>query len=455
MPDHDRLTRKMEDIVGSSNVAPPSKLALYAVDGMSPQITVFPETVEQISDIMKIASCEDMSVFPRGGGTKMHLGAPPQRIDIVLSTLRLNRIIFHEVADLVASVQAGIVMDDLQAQLKEKGQCIPLDPPYCSKATIGGIIASNSSGPKRLLYGTARDLVIGTKVVRANGDIVNAGSRVVKNVTGYDLNKLYISSRGTLGIIVELNFKLYPLPESEGSLIAGFSSIEPALKSASEILSSQLIPSAIELLNSAASSGVSEQADISIKKGNFRTESRFDLVASVEGLKEAVQRQLSDISKIIETKDPLHIECIEGSEHEKLWDSVRNFGRKAEAEIPIICKASVLPSHVGDILRASEDISERYDTDIPAISHAGSGVLYIYLSELSAETDVVVEAIVELRRRASDSGGSLVVESAPTQIKEKIDVWGKMGENLDLMKLIKTKFDSKGILSPGRFVGGI
>src|SRR6185295_5876810 len=190
--------------------------ATFDVDGVRPGYVCTPGSVDEVSEAIEAASQIVASVIPWGGGTRMTLGFPPRAGSLVLQTERLNEIVEYEPADLTVTVQAGMRLAALQARLGAEGQMLALDPAAADRATIGGLIAANASGPLRLVYGTARDLVIGTRVVNADGVISKAGGRVVKNVAGYDLNKLYVGSLGTVGVVVELSFKLHPLPQAQG-----------------------------------------------------------------------------------------------------------------------------------------------------------------------------------------------------------------------------------------------
>ena len=206
--------------VGHSASVPPHRLAEYSVDGLIPSTVVSPEDVAEVSRVLSQASGEDAKVAPWGGGTQMGLGNPPTGLDLVLDLGRLDGVLFHEPGDLVAGVEAGITLEAFQERLAQRGQILPLEAPYPSRATIGGILAANASGPSRLGHGTARDWLIGIAVVRSDGAATKAGARVVKNVTGYDLNKLYTGSLGTLGVIVGATFKLSPLPPDGRTVVA-------------------------------------------------------------------------------------------------------------------------------------------------------------------------------------------------------------------------------------------
>src|SRR5574341_1781747 len=206
--DSERLTGRLVEIVGADHLLTAESCFPYAVDDHAPKMVAFPGDAQELSEVMKLASSEGLSVIPWGSGTTIGLGGVPARVDLVVGLTRLNRIIDHEPGDLTATLQAGILLCEAQASLSRSGQFLPFDPAGYKRATIGGILATNSSGPWRHRYGTARDLVIGIRVVHADGTITKGGAKVVKSVSGYDMNKLYIGSLGTLGIILEATFKL-------------------------------------------------------------------------------------------------------------------------------------------------------------------------------------------------------------------------------------------------------
>src|SRR5690348_156943 len=227
----------------------PEALSNYTIDGVLPRLVVAPDSKEQVAQIITLVNQHGLTLLARGGGSRMNLGGIPEQVDVVLETQRMTRLLEHEAPDLTCHVETGITFAALQARLAAKGQWIALDPPDAEQATLGGILASNASGPKRLRYGTARDIVIGLYVVQANGEIARSGGRVVKNVAGYDLNKLYIGWLGTLGIIVEANFKLQPLPAAERTLLLSFANASDAMQMVIALLGSLLSPSAIELID--------------------------------------------------------------------------------------------------------------------------------------------------------------------------------------------------------------
>src|SRR5437763_3605025 len=198
------LPTGLESVLGSAHLRTDATVAEYAIDGVPPAMVAFPADAAQMTEVLRLAATYQATVFPRGGGSHTFIGQTPTRVDLVLSVQRLQQQLAYEPADLTTTVQAGVRFTELQHILRDSGQCLALDPPITPTTTMGGIVATNVSGPRRLLYGTARDVLLGITVMTSDGKSTKAGGRVVKNVTGYDLNKLYVGSLGTLAVIVEL-----------------------------------------------------------------------------------------------------------------------------------------------------------------------------------------------------------------------------------------------------------
>jgi len=217
-----------------------------AVDGVQAELVAEPASVEEASRVLAAASRAGKKVVVVGNGSKLGLGNPPERVDLVVRTRRLDRVLEHAAGDLVAKVEAGVHLADLQAALAPAGQWLALDPPEPG-ATVGGVVAANASGPRRLRYGTVRDLIIGITVVLADGTVAHAGGKVVKNVAGYDLSKLFCGSLGTLGLIAEATFRLHPRPEAAAVVTLQVERPEQLWEAVRRLLRSTLVPSAIEL----------------------------------------------------------------------------------------------------------------------------------------------------------------------------------------------------------------
>jgi len=430
-------------IPGIEIASDPSTLRNYAVDGLLPRLVVMPANAEQIAVVVALASQHGLTTLARGGGSRMHLGAIPEPFDILIETGRLIHLREHEAPDLTCQVEAGMTLAHLQEALATKGQWLPLDPPDAAQATIGGILASNAYGPKRLRYGTARDLVIGLQVVQASGEIARSGGRVVKNVAGYDLNKLYIGSLCTLGIIVEANFKLQPLPANERTLLLTFSSSQECVQTVIAILGSLLTPSALELIDAGAASDMSDFFGLTLPTNGYT------LAMNFEGSLTTIERQIDEARLIARNNGALLGDDLAGSDQELFWNGVRE-----HLEGAVTCKAAILVSQMTAYLQTLEEICRKHRLESAVIAHAGNGILYIELRPGDA-TARLVPAIDELRRQAHEARGSLVVERCPVDLKRRIDVWGEPGTNFRLMQRLKEQFDPKGTFVKGRFVGGL
>ena len=424
-------------------ISDPDDLRQYAVDGVLPRLAVIPETVEQVSQAVLLANQQGLTLITRGGGSRLNLGGIPERFDILIETTKLTRLLEHEAPDLTCHVESGITLAALKAKLATKGQGLALDPPDAQQATIGGILASNASGPKRLRYGTARDLVIGLRVVQASGEIARSGGSVVKNVAGYDLNKLYIGSLGTLGIIVEANFKLQPLPANERTLILTFANVEDAMSTVIALTGSHLIPSAIELIDSNAASDMADFFGLTLPTNGYT------LAVNFEGSTSSIDRQLNETQLLARKNDALLTDDLVGKEQDEFWNIVRE-----HTQGTITCKATVLVSKMVSYLKTIKQVCEKHELEAAVVAHAGNGILYIELRPVDA-TYRLVEAIKELRLHAQEVRGSIVVERCPSDLKRRISVWGEPDQNFFLMQRIKQQFDSRGTFVMGRFMGGL
>ena len=415
----------------------------YAIDGVLPRLLVIPETVEQVSQVVALTNQQGLKLLARGSGSRMSVGSIVEQVDVLLETNRLTHLLEHEAADLTCHVEAGMTLATLQAQLATVGQRLALDPPDAEQATLGGILASNASGPRRLRYGTARDLVIGLHVVQANGEVARSGGRVVKNVAGYDLNKLYIGSLGTLGIIVEANFKLHPLPPTERTLLLTYPNASGAMDTVLDILGSQLTPSALELIDPGAASDMSDFFGLNLPTNGYTVAINFE-VRQAELL-----RQMDEARLLARSRGALMADDLEGEEQNRFWNVVRE-----HTQGTLTCKVAILVSHITHYLHEVESICRRHNLEAAVVAHAGNGILYVELRPSDA-TPRLVKAIAELRQNAQEARGSMVVERCPTDLKRLISVWGEAGSEFYLMQRLKQQFDPNGTIAKGRFVGGL
>lgn len=415
----------LEDIVGSEHAreAGPTD----AVDGVPARFVVEPGSVEEAGEILRLAGRIGLAVTPRGAGTKLHWGNPPTRCDLIVSTVRLNRLLEHAAGDLVVRVEAGAVLDQVQSQVARVGQRLALNPPEAG-ATIGGIVAANASGPLRLRFGTARDLIIGITYVLPNGTIARAGGKVVKNVAGYDIGKLFTGSLGTLGLIVEAIFRLHPVPAATRTVIVrGIATPSDLGASVQSILHSSLVPSAIE----------------------FTWHDEGMLFVLFEGIEPGVLAQAEKAADLLRPHGQPRM--LEELGERTLWESWSKSALEAPPDrvtLKIGAPPADLPFVLDQILSTAESDHFRWRVR----GHAGNGIAF---ADLSGDAERLTQAILQIRRLIAERGGSAVVHEAPPEVKRAVDVWGPVGDTLPLMRRIKEQFDPEGIMNPGRFVGGL
>jgi glycolate oxidase FAD binding subunit len=395
-----------------------------AIDGIGAASRAAPDTAEAFAAVLHEADSAGQGVTPVGGGTQLDLGNPPVRVDVALETTRLNRVVEYEPADLTVTVEAGMRFAELQRLLGEQGQFLALDPPVESDATVGGVIATNVSGPLRFASGTARDLVIGCRVANPDGTVTHAGGRVVKNVAGYDLNKLYIGSLGTLGVLVELSFKLAPLPPSSACVLGAFASALEARDLLRAAVRSPLAPLAIELA-SPGFAGLPGGWLVVFRAGGYPT---------------AVERQVRDLAALIAAHGGRVSDA-----PESVWADLARVRVEAQRRSVVVKAAAPIAQ--------SAAIADLLSSRLGGIvwSHAGNGVAYCATDSADAA------ALTQLRQEVSALGdnASLVIQRCPLSVKQAMDVWGDPGPSLALMRALKAKLDPHNTLNPGRYFGRI
>jgi glycolate oxidase FAD binding subunit len=399
-----------------------------AVDGVGPSFVAEPGSIEETSELLRFAAEEGLAVAPRGGGTTLSLGNPPREVDLVLSTARMDEVIEHVPGDQVVRVQAGMRLRDLQERLAGSDQMLGIDPPETDAgATVGGVVATNSSGPRRHRYGTVRDLIIGITVVLSDGTVAKAGGKVVKNVAGYDLSKLFTGSLGTLGVIAGCNFRLHPRPEAARAVAVELASTQAAGEAAQAVLHAQLVPSAVEL--------------------RWGEEERH-LSILIEGIPPGVEAQSDTASYLLRGFGEVRTLT---DEEAGAPGPLAVPGSPAGDEVSL--KISAPPAELTGVLDSTLGACSRRGVAPRITGHAGIGVTYVALP--GGDEDAHVQIVEELREIWTRRGGSVVVRSAPRSFKERVEAWGPLGSRLELTRRVKAKFDPRGIMNPGRFAGGV
>jgi glycolate dehydrogenase FAD-binding subunit len=395
-------------IVSADNVAG------YAVDGITPAVVIRPSSQEQVAEALRIAGEVGTAVLPFGGRTQAWLGMPPERYDVALDLRGVAGLIEHEPADLTVTVEAGIRLSSLQAILGEKGQWLPLDPHLPDAATIGGVLATNASGPARIARGTARDLVIGMTVATAQAELVKSGGRVVKNVAGYDLAKLHIGALGTTGVIVQVSFKVAPLPVRDARVLVK-GDLEQLTRLSEAVQDARLALMGAVLATAAGSPGW--QLGLRFGAGDA-----------------AVERSLRD-TRTLAGEAGLALEDLDAAGWRSLLPAY---------DSTVVARASVPPS---DLPRVAGALA---GTGAAVSALPGAGVAHAMW-----EGAIDPARLYALRQACVIDGGALVIEKAPAETKRAIDVWGEPRGDFPLMQRLKHELDPGRVLSPGRYVGGI
>ncbi|MGH7810465.1 MAG: FAD-binding oxidoreductase [Candidatus Binatia bacterium] len=423
----DQLAHQIESELGAGVVTTePTTLISHAVDGKQPTLVCTPTTPDHVVVAMRICGSAQAAVIPWGGGTAMAVGNPPRRTDAVLKTVRLNRVIEHDHANLTVTVQSGITLDALQAALAPQKQFVPLDPPFPDRSTIGGTVAANLNGLRRSRYGGVRDVVIGMKVVLGTGEQIKAGGKVVKNVAGYDMCKLFTGSLGTLGIISEVTLRVAPIPESIATIVAN-GTMSQAVQLAGELADSKLLPAAVCLRNNVA-------------------EQSWRLAVCFEGFEETVARQLRDLSSMAQRMG-MSSETLRAEDQRRVWQQLRDLPLHPDR---VIYRVTVPRASVTQVIGAMQHWS----------AGAREATLLADLAMGSVWTawdnnKLAAGHFARLTALAGQNRGHAVMFAAPPECKTGIEVWGPSPPTFSLMREIKQQFDPQGIINPGRFVGGL
>ncbi|MGE5619245.1 MAG: FAD-binding oxidoreductase [Sphingomonadaceae bacterium] len=406
--------------------------------GIRPRLLCSPSSSEALAAALACCDRAGAAVIPWGGGTQQRLGLPPRRADVILTTRRLDRLVEYVPGDLTVTVEAGMRFGELQRLLGERGQWLPLDPPLMPEATVGGVVATNVSGPRRIRDGGLRDMVIGTRTANVDGTLTRAGGRVVKNVTGYDLNKLHIGALGTVGMLVEVTLKVAPRPETERSWIGTFPSVDAAGRAVGTILRRPLAPTALDLLNDR----VAAESGLRLPPGHWA------LLGRASGFAPAVDRHLAEFEAAARAEGATDSQRLDEGAAERVWACLARMASALRwADDVLTCRFALLPATMGRVCREVATSGGE-----PFVWGHGVGALFWSVPARSAPA--ALEAVSRFRREAVAAGGALVVENWPRSV-EGVDVWGSPGGPIPLMRAIKSQFDPHGILNPGRFVGGM
>ena len=407
-------------VLGTENLR-----TVSAADGISggfPQFIAEPKDEKQLAAALSIANEAGIAVVPRGGGTKLDWGNPPKKTHLLLSTVRLNRIVEHVWADLTVTVEAGCTLKTLQKKLAQHGQRLALDALWPERATIGGVLSTNDSGSLRLRFGALRDLIIGVTIALPDGTLASSGGKVVKNVAGYDLPKLVTGAFGTLGVITRAVFRLHPLPRSAKTFTFTAENHWTLQQHILAIQDSQLAHTSLQIRSA---SGENPSADILF-----------------EATEAGLAAQEAQLQKLLGSVRVAQIS-------EKSWNARQDLW-KSPANETLLAKISLLPTNVAKTLDSLNSIGDSRNVTWHIVLQAtGIGML-----RMEAAPSQMSAAVEHLRGELQSRGGSLVAPHRPAELSS-IDAWGDAGDTVPLMRAVKHQLDPKNTLNPGRFIGGI
>ena len=391
-----------------------------AIDGVCPRIVAEPTTRKTLSQVLEWAGTERLAVSIRGGGTKLTWGRSPAPIDLALSTARLNQVVEHRHGDLTATVEAGATLTQVNATLGVHRQWLPLDPPWPDRATVGGIVATNDSGPRRHWHGAPRDLIIGVTVARPDGALAKAGGIVVKNVAGYDLSRLMTGAFGSLGVIVDATFKVTPVAASSRTLTVDLDTVEALEPALAAVMASSLTPSAVEIACPPTR-----------------------LLVKFESIDQAVEKQAAEARRLIEAATNVRVDVVSGSGEREVW---AEHASRWEVDGTLL-KVSTLPQALVPTLSWLRDQCDRQGLQAAAQGRAGLAVFDVRLDGPAEAQGILIDA---LRDRLPIGDGSVVVRRASQAVREVVDPWGPLGDSRRVMELVKQRFDPDLRLNSGR-----
>lgn len=444
--DLDGLARRLAVLVGDAHVLTGVAAAAFAVDGVPPRLAVTPGSQQEVEAVVAACGSAGAAMAPWGGGTAMGLGNPPRRLDVVVRLDRLTRIVEFDAANLNVSAEAGVTLGTLREVLAEKREFLPLDPPESDSVTVGGLVQSNASGPGRHLYGSARDWVLGLRVVLPTGERIRCGGKVIKNVSGYDMNKLFIGSLGTMGIVTEATFKLLPVPATRATVVGVFRTVPQMASVVARALESFLVPEALEALDSRALASAGT---------GLATESGYGLAVSLAGSPETVERQVGDFTKLFADGGAIATAALDPAAAESAWRAIRDVQAPLK-QSGVVVKIAVPIGRTLDLFTAAEELVGRRGGHGVVTAHAGSGIVRAGTHvEAGAPLEPLRDALAALRGAAEEAEGSLVLEAAPAALKRSLDAWGAVRGGLAVTRRLKAELDPGGLMNPGRFVGGI
>jgi glycolate oxidase FAD binding subunit len=435
----DHLATVVAGIVGDEHTRAGERTEAFAIGPQAPQLVAAPGTAEEVAALLKAADEAGAAVVPWGGGTQQTHGLPPRRYDLAISLRRLNHVIEYNPEDMTIAVQAGMALGDLDGVLAARNQMLPIDPPLRDRITVGGMLATNASGPRRHKYGAMRDLCIGLHAAYVDGTLAKAGGMVVKNVTGFDLMKMHLGALGTLGVVTRVNLKVLPRPAAERTLLLQFPGPDAAFAAGAALVASQLMPAAVEFSSPTTTAATRLPLD------------GYLLCVRCEGGEATVARQEVDIRNLAPTLGATDVATYTGDDHARIWTSLADWSEGATLTgHTAVLKLATLPTELLAALVEIVEEGRKYGLTVAVRASVGLGIAYLRVTG-----DDNGEGLRRTLDAAHDHWPTLTVYGCSPVTAAHLPVWGVEPPTIGVMRDLKAAYDPRATLNPGRFIGGI
>jgi glycolate oxidase len=451
-----QAVKELEKKLGTEKILTSKEdLVCYSYDATSyshlPDVIAIVNNAKEVSEVMKIASKYKVPVIPRGGGTNLCGGTIPVKGGIILDLAKMDKILEIDTENLAAVCQPGVITAELHKAVEKVGLFYPPDPQSMAMSTIGGNVASNAGGPRCFKYGVTRDYLLGLEVVLANGKVIRTGGKTIKNVSGYDLTRLFAGSEGTLGVITEITVRLIPLPEAKRTALVIFDNLDQAALAISGIVKKKIVPTTLELMDQETMQLIEKSKPVGLP-----TDADAAILVEVDGNKRDVDEQIvqvADVCRQFGARDVKIAETLE--EATKLWAGRKSaFGVMALSAPTVFTEDATVPrSFLAPMIRDIKNIAKKYNLKMPILGHTGDGNLHpiICFDERNKEElEKVEKAIDEIFQLAIKYGGTLSGEHGIGIAKQKYIPWEFGEDGLSVLQSIKDALDPQNILNPGK-----
>ncbi|MGX9291557.1 glycolate oxidase subunit GlcD [Bacillus sp. A015] len=454
------FSNQLKKVVGASYVQDSKADRLtYSYDATPnfqhmPDAIVSPHTAEEVQQIVRLCALYNVPIVPRGSGTNLCAGTCPTQGGLVMLFTRMNQLLEIDEENLTATVQPGLITQELIRQVEERGLFYPPDPSSMKISTLGGNINENSGGLRGLKYGVTRDYVLGLEVVLPNGDIIKTGGKLAKDVAGYDMTRLFVGSEGTLGIVTEATLKLLPLPETKQTMLCLYESLEEAATSVSAIIAERIIPATLEFMDQPTLEVVEDFAKIGLP-----TDVQAVLLIEQDGNPEAVSRDMQTIAEVCQQHGAKSVNIAHSEEEASALLTARRSALSALARLSpttILEDATVPRSEIANMVRAIEEIAREYQVKICTFGHAGDGNLHPTCAadaRNKEEMERVEEAFQAIFEKAVSLGGTITGEHGVGLMKAPYLELKVKKEGIAAMRAIKQALDPANIMNPDKVFG--